>query len=82
MTHPEYKKRGPVEVRLIEECAEVIQAVTKGQRFGWDNWNPIKPPEGEVHWKNKIELEEEMADLVEHYNELAGKLKLRKLRWR
>ncbi len=28
------------EERIIEECAELIQAVQKAKRFGWENWHP------------------------------------------
>jgi NTP pyrophosphatase (non-canonical NTP hydrolase) len=41
---------------LIEECAEVIQAASKIQRFGWDG-----------EWKgetNQTALERELGDLI------------------
>ena len=43
---------------LQEECAEVIQAVSKVQRFGLDNHHP------ERNKTNKQELEEELGDLL------------------
>jgi hypothetical protein len=48
------------EILLItqEECAEVIQAISKCFRFGLDNHKPGKPK------TNKEHLEEELGDLV------------------
>jgi len=43
---------------LQEECAEVIQAVSKISRFGLDNLKPGKPK------TNKEHLEEELGDLL------------------
>lgn len=43
---------------LQEECAEVIQAVSKISRFGLDNLKPGKPKTNREH------LEEELGDLV------------------
>lgn len=40
MTDPRYCDRGTPAMRLIEECSELIQAVTKGERFGWHNHHP------------------------------------------
>ena len=42
---------------LQEECAEVIQAVSKISRFGLDNLKPGKPKTNREH------LEEELGDL-------------------
>jgi NTP pyrophosphatase (non-canonical NTP hydrolase) len=42
---------------LQEECAEVIQAVSKIRRFGIDNVKPGKPKTNRAH------LEEELGDL-------------------
>ena len=42
---------------LQEECAEVIQAVSKISRFGIDNMKPGKPKSNREH------LEEEIGDL-------------------
>lgn len=43
---------------LQEECAEVIQAVSKINRFGLDNLKPGKPKTNQQH------LEEELGDVV------------------
>jgi NTP pyrophosphatase (non-canonical NTP hydrolase) len=43
---------------LQEECAEVIQAVSKISRFGLDNYKPGKPKTNRQH------LEEELGDLI------------------
>ncbi len=43
---------------LSEECAEVIQAISKCHRFGIDNYKPGKPKTNREH------LEEELGDLL------------------
>ena len=43
---------------LSEECAEVIQAISKCHRFGIDNFKPGKPKTNREH------LEEELGDLL------------------
>jgi NTP pyrophosphatase (non-canonical NTP hydrolase) len=43
---------------LQEECAEVIQAVSKISRFGLDNYKPGKPKTNRQH------LEEDLGDLM------------------
>jgi NTP pyrophosphatase (non-canonical NTP hydrolase) len=43
---------------LQEECAEVIQAVSKISRFGFDNFKPGKPKTNRQH------LEEEIGDVL------------------
>jgi NTP pyrophosphatase (non-canonical NTP hydrolase) len=43
---------------LSEECAEVIQAISKCHRFGLDNYKPGKPKTNFDH------LQEEIGDLL------------------
>ena len=43
MSDPRYGNIGPKEVRLMEECGELIQAVSKAVRFGYRNWDPNDP---------------------------------------
>lgn len=43
---------------LSEECAEVIQAISKCHRFGMNNLKPGKPKTNREH------LEEEIGDLL------------------
>ena len=52
------KKENEIMDILQEECAEVIQAVSKVRRFGIDNYKPGKPK------TNKEHLEEELGDLL------------------
>lgn len=44
---------------LIQECAEVIQAVTKQQLFGWI----ATDPKTDIRYDNRIKLLEELQDL-------------------
>lgn len=43
----------------LEECAEVVQAISKVFRFGWDSYHPATPDK-----TNKDHLEEEVGDLL------------------
>ena len=52
------KKENEIMDILQEECAEVIQAVSKVRRFGIDNYKPGKPKTNREH------LEEELGDLL------------------
>jgi hypothetical protein len=69
------RKQGSVEVRLMEECAEVIQATSKGIRFGWNNFHP-----GSNVGNCQI-VESEMRDLVTIWNEFAKNYNLQTLKW-
>ena len=51
---------------LQEECAEVIQAVSKISRFGIDNLKPGKP------LTNREHLEEELGDMLAMIDILCG----------
>jgi NTP pyrophosphatase (non-canonical NTP hydrolase) len=37
MSNLQYTKVGLAEARVMEECAELIHAIAKAQRFGWNN---------------------------------------------
>ena len=66
-----FRKRGKVEDRLIEECAELIHIVCKARRFGLDKFNPFELGRG----TNRIRIREEMDDverLIREYREKIG----------
>ena len=46
-------------VMLAEEAGEVIQAVTKILRHGYESYHPNEPTKS-----NKVRLQEELADLL------------------
>ncbi len=62
-----YKKIGPPEVKVIEECAELIKAISKAQRFGWDNYHPKTPS-----ISNTIKVRREMYDVEDAIRALRG----------
>ena len=50
--------------KLSEECAEVIKAVSKIQRHGYESYNPDAIEKG----SNKMRLEAEVADVYQAVN--------------
>lgn len=65
MSHPDYAKIGPPVMWIIEECGEILQAVGKGERFGWRNHHPDIP-----NTDNLLALENEICDLLEAVSDL------------
>jgi hypothetical protein len=45
---PSYPKTHPVE-QTIEECSELIQALQKAKRFGWDAYKPGHTRTNRIH---------------------------------
>jgi len=52
---------------LSEECAEVIQAVSKCHRFGMDNYKPGKPKTNRQHLAEELGDLQAMIDLCTGY---------------
>lgn len=65
MSHPKYKNIGDPATRIVEECAELIKAVCKGVRFGWNSCHPDRP---DINNKNKLDME--MLDILDSYRDL------------
>jgi len=58
MAHPEYEHIGTPETLLIEECSELIKALCKVQRFGWDSYHPFTSK------SNMCKVREEIDDVL------------------
>lgn len=61
-----FKNEGDAALALAEECAEVVQIITKLKRFG-GNWNEIPPGKDQSRLQM---LESEMSDLMHQWNRL------------
>jgi len=53
---------------LSEECAEVIQAISKCHRFGLDNVKPGKPKTNRAHLAEELGDLQAMIDLCIKFN--------------
>jgi NTP pyrophosphatase (non-canonical NTP hydrolase) len=62
-----YAGQGDTALTLAEECAEVIQIITKMKRFG-GNWDEVPPGKDKTRWQM---LEEEMNDLLRAWDWLS-----------
>jgi NTP pyrophosphatase (non-canonical NTP hydrolase) len=61
-----HKDEGDAALALAEECAEVIQLITKMKRFN-GSWDEIRPGQLMSRWD---ELESEMNDLLYQWRRL------------
>ncbi|KKL99606.1 hypothetical protein LCGC14_1812750 [marine sediment metagenome] len=60
-----YKNIGNIEIRTIEECAEVIHILSKVKRFGWDNFHPINKTPNRVLVKHEVDDLRKCLDTLE-----------------
>jgi NTP pyrophosphatase (non-canonical NTP hydrolase) len=61
----QYTEIGTPSMRIIEECGELIQAVMKGERFGYDAHHPDKP-----ETTNLLDVRYELQDIINAVNDL------------
>lgn len=59
MSHPDYEMIGTPEDKVIEEAAELIQAIMKARRFGYFNFNPLSVNKT----TNILSIQNEMYDV-------------------
>jgi len=70
MVHPDYVKIGDPEDRIVEEIGEILKALGKGKRFGWENYHP----DDKDKQTNFQKLHYEILDLLYAYDDLRVKL--------
>lgn len=73
MSDPAYKHIGSPVIRLVEECGELLKAIGKGERFGWNNHHPERTDD------NLQELRAEWRDLNEAYDTFVSSIYTQKL---
>ncbi|HQM96886.1 MAG TPA: hypothetical protein PK705_07755 [Clostridia bacterium] len=61
--NPQYVNIGANDDKVIEECAEVIQAIIKAKRFGIDGEIPGETTLDEQPVTNRMRIIAELADL-------------------
>lgn len=66
MSDVNYENIGKIEDKVIEECAELIKAICKAKRFGWNNYHPTRLPRR----SNLDRVGEECADVLKNTKDL------------
>lgn len=64
MSHPDYKHIGKPEIRVVEECSELIKAICKADRFGLDCHPPISDGDVEEN-TNRQRILQEIDDVID-----------------
>ena len=59
-----YKNIGTVPTRTVEECSELIKAICKADRFGWENYIPG------TNQRNLERVKDELHDVMYRCKEL------------
>jgi hypothetical protein len=67
MSDPKYKTVGTPAMRLVEECGEMIQAISKWDRFGWGHSHPDRTATNlDELWAEWNDLNEAYFKLIDH----------------
>jgi NTP pyrophosphatase (non-canonical NTP hydrolase) len=78
--HEQFVKYGTPATKLVEECAELIQAICKGERFGYDDRNPLienAPTCRERVVEEIADVENALSNFKSWLNELSEDIKRR-----
>jgi len=69
MSNTKYEHIGDPAIRVLEEIGELVQAICKGERFGWDNHHPDRT------LTNTEELWGEWCDLRDKFTVFYNEIK-------
>ena len=67
----QFKSIGGIHDRVIEECAELIQAIMKSNRFGHANYHPDRPDS--PNWKEILDEISDVRRTIDEYERLLQK---------
>lgn len=59
MSDGQYKNIGSLQLRVVEECSELIFAICKAERFGWSSFHPNTP-----NTNNTFNVLHELNDVI------------------
>jgi len=77
MSDQRFEAFGEPEDKLVEECAELIKAISKGKRFGWKEYHPDRP-----NSNNAQEVLDEIDDVERAINGLKPLLTALVTKWK
>lgn len=74
MSNPEFANIGALDDRVIEECAELVMALSKARRFGWLNNHPSRPSSNNAAevYAEIVDSEKVIKSLKIHLENLFG----------
>jgi len=76
MSNPLFENIGSRKDKLIEEIGELLQAIGKGERFGWFNRNPLK--DSPTNFENMLmEWEDVKKAAGQYFLEFKKKIKVK-----
>lgn len=76
MSDPKYKKIGSLEIKVIEEAGELLQAISKSERFGHFEFHPRK---NELNINRILDEMDDLREAMTAYRKFLIRLKRKEL---